>query len=76
MVPWATVEWARVVHPELDDDAALAKLWEQLVYMLRLDTDDAAAAWHERVGELHAVGKRLDAAGARLARASRVPAQT
>ena len=37
VVPWATVEWARVVHPELDDDAALAKLWEQLVYMLRLD---------------------------------------
>jgi aminopeptidase len=63
VVPWATPEWARVVHPELDDDAALAKLWEQLVYMLRLDTDDAGAAWRERVGELHAVGKRLDAAG-------------
>jgi aminopeptidase len=63
VVPWATVEWARVVHPELADDAALAKLWEQLVYVLRLDADDAAAAWRERVGELHAVGKRLDAAG-------------
>jgi len=63
VAPWATPEWARVVHPELDDDAALAKLWEQLVYMLRLDTDDAGAAWRERVGELHAVGKRLDAAG-------------
>ncbi|HEV8105123.1 MAG TPA: aminopeptidase [Gaiellaceae bacterium] len=63
VVPWATPEWARVVHPELDDAAALAKLWEQLVYMLRLDTDDAGAAWRERVGELHAVGKRLDAAG-------------
>ncbi len=63
VVPWATPEWARIVHPELDDDAALAKLWEQLVYVLRLDTDDAGAAWRERVGELHAVGKRLDAAG-------------
>jgi aminopeptidase len=63
VVPWATLDWARIVHPELDDDAALAKLWEQLVYMLRLDTDDAGAAWRERVGELHAVGKRLDAAG-------------
>ena len=49
VVPWATPEWARVVHPELDDDAALAKLWEELVYMLRLDEDDAAAAWRERV---------------------------
>jgi aminopeptidase len=63
VVPWATVEWARVVHPELADDAALAKLWEQLVYMLRLDADDAAAAWRERVGELHAAGARLDDAG-------------
>jgi aminopeptidase len=63
VVPWATLDWARIVYPELDDDAALAKLWEQLVYMLRLDTDDAGAAWRERVGELHAVGKRLDAAG-------------
>ena len=63
VVPWATLDWARIVHPELDDDDALAKLWEQLVYMLRLDTDDAGAAWRERVGELHAVGKRLDAAG-------------
>jgi len=63
VVPWATVEWARVVHPGLDDDAALAKLWEQLVYVLRLDADDAAAAWRDRVGELHAAGKRLDAAG-------------
>ncbi len=63
VVPWATPEWARVVHPGLDDAAALAKLWEQLVYMLRLDADDAGAAWRERVGELHSVGKRLDAAG-------------
>lgn len=62
VVPWATVEWARVVHPGLDDEAALAKLWEQLVYMLRLDEDDAGVAWRERVGELHAVGQRIDAA--------------
>ncbi len=63
VVPWATVEWARVVHPGLGDDDALAKLWEQLVYVLRLDADDAAAAWRERVGELHSVGQRLDRAG-------------
>ena len=61
VVPWATPEWARVVHPGLDDEAALAKLWEQLVYVLRLDEHDAAAAWRERVGELHAAGQRLDA---------------
>jgi aminopeptidase len=62
VVPWATVEWARVVHPELDDEAALAKLWEQLVYVLRLDEDDAAAAWRTRVEQLHDAALKLDAA--------------
>jgi aminopeptidase len=58
----ATVEWARVVHPELDDDAALAKLWDELVYTLRLDEDDAAAAWRDRAGQLHDAALKLDGA--------------
>jgi len=62
VVPWATVEWARVVHPELDDDAALATLWEELVYTLRLDEDDAAAAWRDRAAQLHEAGLKIDAA--------------
>lgn len=60
VVPWAVPEWARLVHPGLDDDAAMAKLWEQLVYVLRLDEQDAAAAWHERLGQLHDAGTRLN----------------
>jgi aminopeptidase len=60
VAPWPTVEWARVVHPGLDDDAALAKLTEEVVYVLRLDEPDAAAAWRERVGRLHDVATRLD----------------
>jgi aminopeptidase len=60
VAPWPTVEWARVVHPALDDDAALAKLTEEVVYVLRLDEPDAAAAWRERVGRLHDVATRLD----------------
>jgi aminopeptidase len=63
VVPWATVEWARVVFPDLDGDSALARLWEQLEYTLRLDEDDPAEAWRERVGQLHAAGERLDAGG-------------
>jgi aminopeptidase len=62
VVPWATVEWARVVHPGLDDELALARLWEQLVYVLRLDEADAAGAWRRRVGELHETALKLDAA--------------
>lgn len=61
VVPWPVPEWARLVHPELDEDAAMAKLVEQLVYVLRLDEPDAAAAWKARLGELYAAGTRLNA---------------
>jgi aminopeptidase len=62
VVPWATEPWAHAVHPELPPDEALAKLWDELVYVLRLDEEDAGAAWIERARELHAAGTRLDAA--------------
>jgi aminopeptidase len=61
VVPWPTPEWARLVHAGLDDEAALAALWEQLVFVLRLDEPDPAAAWRERFGQLHEAGRRLDA---------------
>jgi len=59
VVPWATEEWARVAHPELEPAEALAKLEEELVYVLRLDEDDVAAAWRDRGGQLKDVGRRL-----------------
>jgi len=61
VVPWPVPEWARLVHPGLDDDAAMAKLWEQLIYVLRLDEPDPGAAWRARAAELHEAGKRVDA---------------
>lgn len=61
VVPWPSPEWARLVHPGLGDDAAVAKLWEQLEFVLRLDQPDAAAAWHARLAQLHDAGKRIDA---------------
>jgi aminopeptidase len=61
VVPWVVPEWARLVHPDLDEDAAVAKLWEQLVYVLRLDADDPAAAWQARLEQLHEAGRRIDA---------------
>jgi aminopeptidase len=63
VVPWALPEWAAVVHPELEPDAALAALFDDLTYVLRLDEPDAAAAWRSRFAELHTVGTKLDAAG-------------
>jgi aminopeptidase len=61
VVPWVTPEWARLVHPELAEDDAVAKLWEELVFTLRLDGDDPAGAWRERVQALHEAGSKLDA---------------
>ena len=40
ILPGPTPAWATLVHPDLDEDAALAKLEEQLLHVLRLDTDD------------------------------------
>ncbi len=59
ILPGPTPAWATLVHPELDEDAALAKLEEQLLHVLRLDTDDPVAAWRERADTLVAVAKRL-----------------
>lgn len=61
VVPWPTPEWARLVHPGVDDDTAMARLWEQLVFVLRLDEPDPAAAWHARLAQLHEAGQRVDA---------------
>lgn len=52
IAPAPTPAWAQLVHPELDGDAALAKLWEEIVHVLRLDTDDPVAAWRERADTL------------------------
>jgi aminopeptidase len=59
VVPWATEEWASVVYPELAPKDALANLNEKLVYLLRLDEEDAGAAWRERGRQLKEVAARL-----------------
>lgn len=59
ILPGPTQAWAKLVHPDLDDDAAMAKLEEQLLHVLRLDTDDPVAAWRTRADTLVAVAQRL-----------------
>jgi aminopeptidase len=59
VVPWAIEPWATVVHPELEPAQALAKLNEELVYLLRLDEQDAGAAWRERGAQLQDAAGRL-----------------
>ncbi|MGH3003926.1 MAG: aminopeptidase [Gaiellaceae bacterium] len=63
VVPWATPDWARVVYPALHADASLAKLWEDLLYVLRFDEPDPAAAWRDRFRQLHDAAAALDGAG-------------
>jgi aminopeptidase len=44
-----TPAWAQLVHPGLEPDEALARLWDQILHVCRLDEDDPVAAWHSRL---------------------------
>jgi aminopeptidase len=59
ILPGPTPAWAKLVHPDLEEEEALAKLEEQLLHVLRLDTDDPVKAWRERADTLVAVAERL-----------------
>ena len=68
ILPGPTPAWAELVHPDLEPEAALAKLEEQLLHVLRLDEEDPVAAWRARADRLVAVA--ADADRARLRRAA------
>lgn len=57
--PGPSLPWAKLVHPDLDDEAALAKLVEELVHVLRLDEDDPVAAWRQRADVLVGAAERV-----------------
>jgi aminopeptidase len=59
VAPGPSDKWAELVHPDLEPEAALAKLWEQIVHICRLDEDDPVAAWRERARALKSVAERL-----------------
>jgi aminopeptidase len=58
-VPCPTRGWAMLVHPDLDEDAALARLCEQLLHVCRLDEGDPVAAWRDRQAVLVGAAQRL-----------------
>lgn len=60
IVPCPTPAWAALVHPELDPEAALARLWDELAHVCRLDEPDPAAAWQARLERLGEIAARLD----------------
>jgi len=60
IVPFPTVDWAALVHPELEPEAAYALLWQEIERIMRLDEPDPTAAWEARLAQLSAVSGRLN----------------
>jgi aminopeptidase len=60
IVPCPHPVWARLVYPELGEDEAYEKLWQQLWHILRLDEPDPGAAWDARVAALKASAEALN----------------
>ena len=59
ILPCPTPAWAKLVHPDLDDDAALERLEAQLMHVLRLDEHDPVTVWRQRADTLLGVAERL-----------------
>src|SRR5438132_4992165 len=59
VAPGPSEKWATLVHPDLEPPAALAKLWQQIIHICRLDEDDAEAAWRKRSQMLKSTAGRL-----------------
>lgn len=51
-IPCPSPGWAALVHPDIDADEALAKLWDQVVHICRVDEADPVAAWGERMEQI------------------------
>jgi aminopeptidase len=58
--PGPNAGWAQLVYPELDREAALARLWDDLAHVCRLTEPDPVAAWNDRLGRLLEVAGKLN----------------
>ncbi len=61
VAPCPTRGWAKLVHPDVEPDEALARLWEEIGHVCRLDAADPAAAWDQRLERLSSSAEKLDA---------------
>lgn len=57
--PCPTPGWAGLVFPELEPADAYAKLWEQILHVMRLDEEDPEGAWRARADHLEAMAARM-----------------
>ena len=63
VIPFPTQPWASLCFPDDDPDAALERLWEQVVHVCRLDEPDPKAAWQERLDVLERAAAALNDMG-------------
>jgi aminopeptidase len=61
VIPGPSEGWAKLVFGD-DEPDALARLWETIGTICRLDADDPVTAWRERAAELGQTAQRLDGA--------------
>src|SRR3954454_11352721 len=59
--PYPTVGWAKRVYPDLSDEQAVDRLWQDIAHVCRLDEPDPAQAWQDRIEQIFQVASRLDA---------------
>lgn len=58
-IPAPTPDWAEIVYPDLQRDEASERLWEAVAHICRLDADDPAQAWGERMATVRASADRI-----------------
>ena len=56
----ANKDWAKKVYPELDEDAALEKLEDDIAVMMRVDQDDPVQAWRDHCDKLALWSNKLN----------------
>lgn len=56
-----TETWAQKVYPDLSPADAVAKLWDQIFYMARVDREDPIAVWKQHLATLKEKVQTLNA---------------
>lgn len=55
-----SVSWAKKVFPGLEDDEAVAKLWEAIIKTMRLDKENPVQAWKDHIAYLSEKSTKLN----------------
>ena len=55
-----SVSWAQKVFPGLEDDEAVAKLWEAIIKTMRLDKENPVQAWKDHIAYLSEKSTKLN----------------